>query len=220
VKTSRQQILAYIRSQSSVTAAELSQAMGMTRANARHHLEILVDEGVVQQAASQPGGGRGRPAKAYCLAEVIRGDNLASLSRALFAEIQPHDEEMFLRLAERIAENIEDLRLSGKMTERIIQAIDALNQRHYDARWEAHSGTVRVIFSHCPYRQVVEAVPELCRLDQELLALLTGSRVEFTGKLVPDWRGGTMCTFRLQANSIRSAGRTSGSLSNPKEALG
>jgi predicted ArsR family transcriptional regulator len=62
VKTSRQKILDYFRMHPIASAGELSRAMLMTPANARHHLNILVEQGALVQVGERaPAKGRGRP---------------------------------------------------------------------------------------------------------------------------------------------------------------
>jgi len=61
--------------------------MKMTEANARHHLEILREQGVVQVVGRRPSRGKGRPARIFSQSEQSLGHNLERLTNALLEEI-------------------------------------------------------------------------------------------------------------------------------------
>lgn len=202
MKTSRQQILDYIRAQKSVTSFDLSRALGMTRANARHHLEILKDECAVEVTGQRQAQARGRPSLVYSLSESILGHNLDRLALAFLEDVTLLDETKLNILAERIARKAGNTNFekSEGLTSRLYKIIQQLNEMHYFARWEARVGAPRIIFGHCPYRVIIDAHPELCKLDTYLLQNMTGYPAEQISKLVPDWRGGTNCTFRMRVS--------------------
>ncbi len=80
MKTSRQRLLEYIQTRRYVTVAELSRVLRMSRANARHHLAILEQQGLVRVAGERPlERGRGRPQLLYGLAETAQAHNLDTL---------------------------------------------------------------------------------------------------------------------------------------------
>ena len=81
--TSRQRIIEYLQSKEVVTALEISSALHMTPANARHHLSILRDEGVVHVLGQRARAGRGRPVDLYCLWRPISRHNLDGLAQRL-----------------------------------------------------------------------------------------------------------------------------------------
>jgi predicted ArsR family transcriptional regulator len=206
MKTSRQQILEYIMAQRATTAADLSQALHMTKANARHHLAILKEQGLVEVVGERPSRGKGRPARVFAPSKRSMGENLDLLSSALLLEVnQGQGEgghlEVMARLAQRLAAamSVEGSPGSGgaggSLTQRLYRVVQHLNRHHYQARWEAHSQAPRVILGHCPYAAILEEHPELCQVEAFLLEELLGSEVEQVDKLARDGRGVPYCTF-------------------------
>lgn len=118
-KTSRQQVLDYIHSQGAVTSHDLSRALNMTTANARHHLAILSSLGVIEEIGERHIPFKGRPAKVYRLALLLRGHNLDRLTIALLSEVAslsqlPGDIDPLVinRLAKRLSK---DSNLAGML---------------------------------------------------------------------------------------------------------
>ena len=180
----------------------------MTEANARHHLAILVEQGLVEVVGQRPAGGKGRPRQLYSPSRQALGDNLDRLADAVLAELLDGltAEEKLSRLrkvAGRMAAQKgtapEKPARPGAapMTQRLYNAIQRLNDWRYQARWEAHSGAPRLILGYCPYAAILPEHPELCAFDALLLENLLDNPVEQTARLLPDGRGQPHCIFRL-----------------------
>lgn len=220
MKTVRQQVLDYIRTRRVVTANELSQAMQMTPANARHHLNILVEEGLVQVVGKMPAQGRGRPVIRYGLRDQTGGQDLRSLCSVVLDELlsgvaECNDEELMDRLAHRLADHLKAIKGSSveqsavsqahlHLSQRLLQAVNLLNQLNYAARWEAHAQAPRIILGQCPYRAIIDRYPQLCQMDQALLSRMTASGALQTARLVPDGRGLEHCIFVLGGREGKS----------------
>jgi predicted ArsR family transcriptional regulator len=87
--------------------------------------------------------------------------------------------------------------ITGTLPRRLTQAVDLLNELHYQARWEAGIDGARIILGHCPYATIIANFPELCRMDAFLLEQRTGSPVEQLSRLQPSVKGYPFCTFRV-----------------------
>lgn len=206
VKTSRQLLLEYLQAQQAVTAAEISHAMQMTEANARHHLNLLIQQGLVAVIGKRPAHGKGRPVLVYGLSEQAAGNNLAILTGAILElwsnELtSPDYDQRISQLANQllVALSGDSSRPSSPhLTQRLYQAIRLLNQAHYAARWEAHALAPHIIFGRCPYLQVTSTHPEICQLDRRLIEQLTGAPAEQVARLHPDRRGLPQCIFVLK----------------------
>lgn len=208
MKTSRQRLLEYVQAHRVVTVEDLSRALRMTRANARHHLAILREQGVVDLVGQRPPQGKGRPAQLYSLSEQTQKHNLDRLVGALLQELllsAPVDTQVsiFRRLAKRM---LVDQSPEGgsqadysipNLTQRLYAAVRQLNEFNYQARWEAHSAAPRLIFGHCPYAAILPQHPEMCRFDSALLEEMLGNSVFQTAKLESDPRGAVHCIFRV-----------------------
>jgi predicted ArsR family transcriptional regulator len=215
--TSRQRVLEYIRSHRYVTATEISRVLKMTPANARHHLAVLTDQGVIEVVSNRPTGGKGRPAQVYSLARHIQGAGLEKLADAaldLIENSMPARETdnplrlLALYLAKTGDERVEPRELSSgskqgreksipqpHLTQRLYEAISRLNELGYAARWEARSDAPRIILGYCPYASVLDDHPQLCHMDEFLLEALLQAPVKQAAKLAHDTRGAPYCMF-------------------------
>ena len=208
MKTSRRRVLEYVQAHYPVTAADLSQALHMTEANARHHLAILQGRGLMQPAGLRLPQGKGRPSQLFMPSEKTLGNNLDQLAAALLETIEnqgePADQEAALRtLAARIARpGSASVRTTEKssqsLTYRLTNAVKQLNQLHYQARWEAWRGAPRLILGHCPYVAIIHQHPMLCRMDAYLLEELAQAHAQQTSKLTPDSKGALHCIFHIE----------------------
>lgn len=209
MKTSRQRVLDYIEQHKVATVSDLSRAMKMTPANARHHLRILEDQGLITVVGERTGQGRGRPANLYGLTQQAAGSNLDRLAGVLLAtfvngQADPDSQEKLALLADKLAEQIRGANLQIKMTsvnltQRLYGAIQGLNKMYYQSRWEARADGPRMLLGNCPYAAIIEEHPELCRLDEMLIEELTGTPVRLDGKRVKDGRGNPHCVFRIMS---------------------
>jgi predicted ArsR family transcriptional regulator len=66
---------------------------------------------------------------------------------------------------------------------------------NYHARWEAGPQGPRLIFGHCPYAEIIEKHPELCRMDEALIRQLMGDSALQMFKIGTD--GSVTCVFAL-----------------------
>ncbi len=83
MKTVRQRILEFIQSHRAVSAAEISLAFRMTKANSRYHLTQLHEQGLIAVVDYRKRPGKGRPERVYSLSNQVLGDNLHTLAEAL-----------------------------------------------------------------------------------------------------------------------------------------
>lgn len=222
MKTSRQRILDYIRRHRYITAGEISRALRMTPANARHHLAVLADQGVVEVVSTRPTGGKGRPSQVFTLTGQALGGGLEQLAHAMLDilenSLSAEDNNTSLRiLALRLAKGEAKRDANDKaqegldsgpgqytagshLTQRLYAAVSRLNDLDYAARWEARSDAPRVILGHCPYARILDDHPQLCRMDEFVLKALLQARVEQVAKLARDVRGAPYCMFVVNDN--------------------
>jgi predicted ArsR family transcriptional regulator len=210
MKTSRQRLFEYIQVHHVVTVTDLSRALKMTPANARHHLSILIDQGLVEMVGFRPGKGRGRPTQMYSLSAKAQGHNLDRLAGILLDELLSGlgDDERQARIkaiSSRLRSDKPGVDRSepSHLTQRLYQAIAQLNQLNYQARWEAHAEAPRLLLEHCPYAAILPEHPELCRLDAFLIESLVEAPVQQNAKLALDPRGRTYCLFTITRSGRR-----------------
>jgi predicted ArsR family transcriptional regulator len=188
MKPTRQRLLDYLASHPPATAAVLARALQVTPADVRHHLAILRREGWVIAAGNPPPGGRGRPALRYTLASQPGSSGLADLVAALLAEVLedlalPVQEAALRRLAARLAGP--PVPAAG-LSQRLVFAVQRLDQLGYHARWEARAAGPRLILEGRPFASLETTHPELARLEAYLIETLLGvpmSRFEVSRSL-------------------------------------
>ncbi len=198
--TTRQRILDLLTAKETASAVQISQAMHMTAANARHHLSALVSEGAVVEIGVRSGQGRGRPTKVYSLAEPVTSHNLdilaAILMNILMADRTSAEKDALL---ERIAADLAgEAPLTKNQTQSLYRAIQRLNGLNYRAHWEAHLSAPKIVFGHCPYAAILPEHPELCQVDALLLANMLSAPVTQTARLALAPTGLPQCVFSLQ----------------------
>lgn len=206
--TSRQRLYAFIEQHGPVSIQEISRAMHMTAANARHHLNILLEQGVVEVVGERAQGGKGRPSLLYALASQAQENNLDRLAGAgleILAEQMP--ENYLEALARRLDESANGpLTVSGgSLTQRLVGAVQRLNRMNYRARWEAHSQAPRLILGHCPYAALLASHPEMCQMDARLLGRLVGGQAEPRAIRARDTRGLLYCLFAILPDKPKPA---------------
>lgn len=205
-KTNRQKILDYLEKRDNVTANELSLAFRMTAANARHHLSILLEEGVVVVTGIKTSAPnlitgnkkRGRPEQLYQLKATAQAHNLDQLAELLLTQLTAleNQEMIFTTIGKQLSSGpIEGKTLSARLQ----QVMKKLNKMNYRARWEARADGPRIVFSHCPYLGIVDGHPELCAMDSHMLVEFLGIQVIQTAKREEIQPGVRQCVFRLKA---------------------
>lgn len=182
--------------------------MHVTKANVRHHVANLLEQGLLEVSGERAQEGRGRPSRLLSLADRSIGDNLDRLSSVLlreFVDDQPEAKQQALlqRLAGALTGTREDRfeqtesSAQPNLARRLVAGIQQLNRLNYQARWEAHAESPRVIFEHCPYAKIIPEHPELCQMDASMLEHLLQTPIRHTEKLARDPRGARYCEFLI-----------------------
>jgi predicted ArsR family transcriptional regulator len=189
--------MTYLRRQRLASAQEIARGLSLSAATVRHHLRVLLSDGRIEAVAAEEPGERGRPARRFQPSRALQGDNLAALAGMLLSELESlgeaERETVLSRMAEQLSMPGTDP--SSGMMRRLAQMVERLNGMHYQSRWEAGPSGPRIILAHCPYAAIIDAHPQLCRMDAMLLQNLLGLRVEQTAKLERNLRGEVLCMF-------------------------
>jgi len=204
----RDRILESLRLSPNSSVEELSRLLNLTRADIRYHLNALLDAGLVVQmplVTHLAGNPRGRPAKTYQLSAAARADSLAALAHVLLSMIQDADsaENGLQTLADRLFPASALSGFEPHLSQRLNEVIQTINQRPYQARWEAHAAGPLVFFhNNCPFAAIIRQHPELCQVDRLSLENLTGMSARQTKKIDLDGPESSVCIFKLiQAQS-------------------
>ncbi|HWQ11581.1 MAG TPA: metalloregulator ArsR/SmtB family transcription factor [Roseiflexaceae bacterium] len=199
----RQQILHLLRRNSQMTAAELSESLGIGAVGVRQHLALLERDGLVATAGVRRG--IGRPSHLYTLtprAETLfpkRYDRLAlDLLAFVAAEGGPAAvDRMFSARREQLMEQYAP-RLAGKScAEQVAELSAILTEQGYMCEWEAlPDGSYALVEHNCPVDCAARGYPQACaheiRLYRDLLAVEV-VREETIAE------GGTCCRYRVSS---------------------
>ncbi len=192
MNTSRQRILAHLKKTRSASAREIARALKLSAPNVRHHLSVLCSDGRVEMTALKNRESRGRPEKVYSLSQAALGDNLSALAQAVLTVA---GSTLSMEAVARLV--LDTSQFEGlPMNKRLPLLIEKLNEMHYQARWEAGAGGPRVIPGRCPYAQIIESHPEICKMDTALIEKALGRPVVLSRKSENTQKG--LCPFLFQ----------------------
>ena len=214
MKTVRQRVLEFIRTHRSVSAAELGSAFHMTPANARHHLAILMELGLVEAAGQRPADGKGRPTRVFAISRQSAGQNVDQLTSALLDLQQESFTGNSARgsmelLVEGMAARMQPAGSADPgenaprtLTRSLNHLAQVLNRHHYASRWEAHPGRPHLILGNCPYGSIIAGHPELCWMDAGIIQKFLGVPVNQEAKLKRDPSGLPYCLFLIGKEQV------------------
>jgi predicted ArsR family transcriptional regulator len=205
MQATRRRLLQTLWSAGPLGVDELAGLLGLSPMTVRHHLGVLERQGLLAATAQQQPGRPGRPRLSFQLtpagAETFPSNALL-LADWLVDEMKVELgcgrlESMLCRIAERAAAEFTPA-TPVSTSRRLDQMVTFLNNRGYQAGWKIDddaAGRYLLWTGPCPYRWVVRRHPELCALDQALLARLSGGVVErLPGEQA---QFGADCVYRL-----------------------
>jgi predicted ArsR family transcriptional regulator len=188
------------------TASTLSQALALTPAGIRRHLDLLVADGILEARVPRDSSirGRGRPSKVFLMTDVGRTkfehtyDDLA-VSALKFMATHSGD-HLVAAFAESRAQEIE-----AKATEYFSQHVkkgsgkedtvaalaDFLTEQGYAASVEERGSGEEICQHHCPIAHVAAAYPQLCEAETQAFSRLLGTHVQ---RLATIAHGDGVCT--------------------------
>ena len=204
--STRQRVARSLLERRAATAAELAQALHLTPAGVRRHLDQLVEHGLaeVADAPVRPGStrGRGRPARAFALTDRGRDafeqayDDLAASALRYLA--QTGGEQAVAAFARRRVGELEHRYASALERvpddERPEALARALSDDGYAASVRSAPHGAQVCQHHCPVAHVAEEFPQLCEAETEVFARLLGRPVQ---RLATIARGDGVCTTNV-----------------------
>jgi predicted ArsR family transcriptional regulator len=212
----RQAVAKLLLERGPVTAALIADALGLSAAAVRRHLDVLIADGEVgtRDAPRSTQRGRGRPAKLFLLTETGRSrfghayDDLAVSALRFVAE---HGGEQAIRTfaANRVEAMIGRHRpdiLAGTNASTRAQALaDALTREGYAASTRDVGSGEQLCQHHCPVAHVAAEFPQLCEAETAAFADLLGTHVQ---RLATIARGDAACTTHVPTGPPPNAARS------------
>ena len=199
-----------------LTATALATRLGLTPAAVRRHLDLLVDEGAIEEhePSSAAGRGRGRPARAYVLSEAGHVgmdsdyDDVATSALRFLAQ-QAGEEAVSTFARQRIAEF--EKRYAAQLASsdesvatRAEVLAAALTANGFAASTRpVRSGTplagVQLCQGHCPVQHVAAEFPQFCDAETDAFSRLLGVHVQRLATLA---HGEHVCTTFIPLNAV------------------
>lgn len=199
----RAQILTLLRRRGQMTAAELSDALGIGAVGVRQHLALLDRDGLVHACGVRRGVGR--PSHLYTLtikSEALfpkRYDRLA-LDALAFVEAQGGEMAIDQLFAERRRKLTAQYapRLAGKhRADQVAELAAILTEQGYMCEWEQlPDGGFAVIEHNCPVDCVARDYPQSCEHELKLYEDVLGVALVREETLS---EGGSCCRYRISA---------------------
>jgi predicted ArsR family transcriptional regulator len=198
-----------------VTAALIADALGLSPAAVRRHLDALVADGEVgtRDAPRRGQRGRGRPAKLFLLTEAGRArfghayDDLAVSALRFLAD---RDGEQAVRafaesrVEAMIGRHRHDVTAQPDAEARARALATALTSEGYAASTRDVGSGEQLCQHHCPVAHVAAEFPQLCEAETAAFADLLGTHVQ---RLATIARGDAACTTHVPTGSLPNANR-------------
>ncbi|MDG4826824.1 HTH domain-containing protein [Asanoa sp. WMMD1127] len=208
-RRTRDRVLRLLLERGTATAAELGEALCLSPAAIRKHLDALLTEGdvVTRERPVRAGRGRGRPAKVFTLTDAARlrcgrhtYDNMATAALRWIAThggsgaVDAFAAEQVATLESRCRDAME-----GAGDDPIARAealADALTAEGYAANASTIATGGQLCQHHCPVAHVAAEFPELCEAETAVISRLVGTHVQ---RLATIAHGDGVCTTHIPA---------------------
>jgi predicted ArsR family transcriptional regulator len=192
-----------------ITAATIAEALGLSPAAVRRHLDALLADGeaYTRDAPRQTQRGRGRPAKLFLLTETGRArfghayDDLAISAIRFLAESGGEDAVRAFarrRVAGLVGPHKAAVESHADPADRAKALAAALTREGYAASTRQVGAGEQLCQHHCPVAHVAAEFPQLCEVETEAFADLLGTHVQ---RLATIARGDAACTTHVPLGS-------------------
>jgi predicted ArsR family transcriptional regulator len=206
----RGQILNLLRRRGQMTAAELSDALGIGAVGVRQHLALLDRDGLVSTAGVRRGVGR--PSHLYALtsaAEALfpkRYDRLV-MDALAFVEAQGGQQAVDTLFAERrrkLTEQYAPQLVGRPRAEQVAELAALLTDQGYMCAWEQVGDDEFVLVEHnCPVDCVARDYPQACEHELKLYEDVLGVPLIREETIS---QGGSCCRYRIGSEHARPPG--------------
>jgi predicted ArsR family transcriptional regulator len=214
----RARVKAHLLAHGGSTTAELGEALGLSPAAIRKHLDALVADGDVTAREQHVLGnrGRGRPAKIFALTDAGRlrcgGHTYDDLANAALRWIgRDGGKSAVAAFAEHLAGRLEErcrnatAHAGNDPMARAEALAEALSTEGYAASASTIASGGQLCQHHCPVAHVAAEFPQLCEAETQVISRLVGTHVQ---RLATIANGDGICTTHIP--DPRRVARTTG----------
>ena len=199
----RERVLRYVVEQRGARVEELAEALAITPAAVRRHLDHLRADGLIDARPVKQA--MGRPYYAYHPTAKAAGEMPAAYAD-LFARMlqslgdQHIDGAVAASIAASLAERHREELATGEVTEEelVRRVTESLRSEGILETWRAEDDGFHLVNSTCPYLQAAEISRLPCESDRQAIALLLGSEVEQIERIVD---GAEVCEYLVRAGT-------------------
>lgn len=193
-------ILRTLRSQGDCTVKDLAEAADVSPVSVRHHLSNLQAEGLV--SVEEVRHGVGRPHHSFSLTEKaleLFPSRYYRLTNRLLLEMkenmpQERVDDLFENVADSMADQFASELQDLPLEERLSRLVELLQEEGFDTELEKKGDQLLIHELSCPYLHVGQEHPEVCVLDQSLIAKALTLPVERVTWLL---EGDLHCTYAV-----------------------
>ena len=200
-----------------LTAADLASRLGLTPAAVRRHLDLLAENGTIEEREPATAGdhGRGRPARAYILSEAghagMESDyaELAASALRFLAEragadavdefAREHSAKFEARYAAQLATVGADVTARAQALATALTA-DGFAASTRPVGADVPMAGVQLRQGHCPIQCVATEFPAFCDAEADTFSQLLGVRVQRQTTLA---HGEHVCTTFVPLGAVR-----------------
>jgi predicted ArsR family transcriptional regulator len=202
MQSTRQEILAILKEERQATVEDLAVRLELTPMTIRHHLNVLQAQNLVEASKVRRSKKVGRPRLVYTLtdaADDLFPQSYGELARHLVSEVketvgEEEAEEIFRRVADRVARDAPAATPGQSFEERLAQVVDFMEEQGFISRWERSDEGYVITNINCPYRIVSREHEEVCIMDTQILTQLLGVVPQRMGSMQ---EGESSCRFLL-----------------------
>jgi predicted ArsR family transcriptional regulator len=192
MKSTHELILDYLQSNMVASAAELSQALHLTRADIRYHLNLMQAQSILEKVGLHGPAQKGRPSQLFRLAPKSQQNNFADLADALLSAFTNSNDELLDELVRHFASAVPNAK---QRTTQLNRLVAYLNEHGYQSRWEAYINGPRILFRNCPYAAILTKHPELCKMDTAVISSYLKTSFQQTARIDLEYAKIPACIF-------------------------
>lgn len=197
----RERVLDYIVRNREVRVEELAEALEITPAAVRRHLDNLRADGLVEARAVKQA--MGRPYYAYQATEQGLGTMPAAYADLLERMLRSlgEREDVIAAVMTNVAEAMAarhraEVAAQDSPESRIERVTESLRPEGILDRWHTGPDGFHLVNGSCPYRKAAELSPLPCESDRKAIELLVGLNVEQLNRIVD---GSPVCEYLVRS---------------------
>ncbi|MFF0720769.1 helix-turn-helix transcriptional regulator [Micromonospora sp. NPDC003816] len=216
--STRDRVTQLLLERRAATAAQLGDALGLSPAAIRRHLDAMLADGdvVAREQTVRGHRGRGRPAKVFLLTDAARSrcgthhyDNMATAALRWIARtggsraVEDFAAEQVAALEARCQAALSDAGDDPMARAEALAA--ALTAEGYAASASTIASGGQLCQHHCPVAHVAAEFPALCEAETTVISRLVGTHVQ---RLATIAHGDGVCTTHIPGSSPAQSGKT------------